>query len=405
MKNSIPIWVIILLAWIVGGSLFYRSLCCGLAGSGFTIADGNTTVAKSTQNVIFGFGSAAPEFPDPTQNALRKTVAYLAKNRGKALVITGSFLDNENQPNLGVARGESLQEYLQELGLSQDFIIIEDQLSNDLPVDDNKVYNSLSYAILDIPGFSLSIKEDEEVIASADDNITFKHSAYTYNIPLSESLENALSKIGEYLKKSPDKVLTITGWFSDAEENTSILPDLGLARANQIKNILQDLGVASEQIKTDSEKRNNLIFPGNNLYGGASYSFSASPEAYDHTEEIAEIEEELKIESIQLYFETDESTLDLSSQQREYFAKLIDYLDEKPSARVNVVGHTDNKGRRAYNLELSRERAVFIKQYLVKNGLNANQVAATGEGESEPITDNDTEEGRAKNRRVEVFIQ
>lgn len=67
-----------------------------------------------------------------------------------------------------------------------------------------------------------------------------------------------------------------------------------------------------------------------------------------------------------------------------------------------VEGYTDDVGSDAYNLNLSRERAKSVMNYFVSKGIPANRISSTGYGESKPIASNETEEGRAKNRRVEI---
>jgi outer membrane protein OmpA-like peptidoglycan-associated protein len=67
-----------------------------------------------------------------------------------------------------------------------------------------------------------------------------------------------------------------------------------------------------------------------------------------------------------------------------------------------VVGHTDSRGRDAYNQALSERRAASVKDYLVAGGFPAGQIGTVGMGETQPVADNDTDEGRAKNRRVVI---
>jgi outer membrane protein OmpA-like peptidoglycan-associated protein len=80
-------------------------------------------------------------------------------------------------------------------------------------------------------------------------------------------------------------------------------------------------------------------------------------------------------------------------------------LKENPSVHVVVEGHTDSKGTEAYNQRLSLRRAEAVKDYLVKLGVSASRLTVRGKGESQPVASNDTEEGRAENRRVELLTQ
>jgi|UPI00036DE062 outer membrane protein OmpA-like peptidoglycan-associated protein len=79
-------------------------------------------------------------------------------------------------------------------------------------------------------------------------------------------------------------------------------------------------------------------------------------------------------------------------------------LKENPSIRVEVAAHTDSRGRDAYNMKLSSKRANSVMQYLNEHGVDASRLQAKGYGETSPIADNNTEEGRAMNRRVELNI-
>jgi outer membrane protein OmpA-like peptidoglycan-associated protein len=80
-------------------------------------------------------------------------------------------------------------------------------------------------------------------------------------------------------------------------------------------------------------------------------------------------------------------------------------LKENPQLeRVRIEGHTDDRGSADYNQKLSQRRANSVRKYLIERGINPDRLEAVGYGESQPIADNDTEEGRAKNRRSEFVI-
>ncbi len=88
-------------------------------------------------------------------------------------------------------------------------------------------------------------------------------------------------------------------------------------------------------------------------------------------------------------------------------AKLADLVDKTQGVNLEViiaVGHTDSVGSDAYNNKLSVARAEAVKNFLVSKGVEKNRVYTEGKGESSPVADNKTSEGRAKNRRVEVEV-
>lgn len=80
-------------------------------------------------------------------------------------------------------------------------------------------------------------------------------------------------------------------------------------------------------------------------------------------------------------------------------------LKRYPEIKVEVAGHTDSRGTSAHNLDLSNRRATAVVNYLVEHGVSADRLSAKGYGETQPIANNYLEEGRVKNRRVELRIQ
>lgn len=104
----------------------------------------------------------------------------------------------------------------------------------------------------------------------------------------------------------------------------------------------------------------------------------------------------------EIFFEFDKSTL----LQQSYFElkSLISLLDTYPQMRIEIGGHTDSKGSDSYNLRLSENRAKAVYDYLILKGISEKRLQYKGYGKNKPIDTNDTEEGRANNRRVEFQI-
>jgi peptidoglycan-binding protein ArfA len=101
-------------------------------------------------------------------------------------------------------------------------------------------------------------------------------------------------------------------------------------------------------------------------------------------------------------YETDGSTLTAGTKTE--LTAVANAIKACPDARVTVVGHTDNTGNDAVNAPLSKSRAASVADYLVSQGVSAGSVSSTGEGSSNPVTSNDTADGRAQNRRTEITV-
>lgn len=103
-----------------------------------------------------------------------------------------------------------------------------------------------------------------------------------------------------------------------------------------------------------------------------------------------------------VFFDFDKSTLKKESEVE--LNKLVDYLTSNKGIKIEVGGHTDNKGSESYNEKLSSDRAKAVYDYLVNKGIDSKRITYKGYGMSKPIATNDTEEGRALNRRTEFTI-
>ena len=106
-----------------------------------------------------------------------------------------------------------------------------------------------------------------------------------------------------------------------------------------------------------------------------------------------------------IYFSLDQSAMEpdpvLQSDRDHYKAWTVNY----PDAVVQIIGHTDATGSDEYNLELGRKRAETVRNFFVAGGIPDDRIIIITRGESEPVADNRTSEGRAKNRRAVVSLK
>jgi OmpA-OmpF porin, OOP family len=103
-----------------------------------------------------------------------------------------------------------------------------------------------------------------------------------------------------------------------------------------------------------------------------------------------------------LEFETDSATLRPSSQEQ--LRNIAEIMKAYPNVNAKIGGYTDNVGEDAYNMKLSTNRARNTEQEIVKLGVNDARLDAEGYGEQHPVADNATEEGRQRNRRIDIRV-
>ncbi|MFW5915971.1 MAG: OmpA family protein [Bacteroidota bacterium] len=103
-----------------------------------------------------------------------------------------------------------------------------------------------------------------------------------------------------------------------------------------------------------------------------------------------------------IFYATD--SFNLRKESRVELEKLYQFLGDNSGLKIEISGHTDNVGSKQYNMELSRKRARSVYDYLIEKGIDPERLSYKGYGESEPVATNETEEGRAKNRRTEMKI-
>ena len=143
------------------------------------------------------------------------------------------------------------------------------------------------------------------------------------------------------------------------------------------------------------------------------YLFSS--ETFDLTDstsaEYREIEKDIALDKIKvgskvvlknIFFDFNKATL--RSESKAELNRLKRIMNDNPTMKIEIGGHTDSKGSDAYNENLSKNRAGSVVEYLVQQGIDKSRMSFKGYGESQPIATNETEEGRQENRRVEFKI-
>jgi OOP family OmpA-OmpF porin len=210
-----------------------------------------------------------------------------------------------------------------------------------------------------------------------------------------------------------------TGWLEAAITG---LKNLKLMNSGSLELLDQALTlsgeVASDDISGQVMQAVNADLPGGyqsayNLVAPAA-SMKVEPAQTTVSEPVLTVEEKAEAMSCQDQFnrllgQTQINFQTASDEINPDSFSLLDQLasvaEECPAARIVIEGHTDSRGRDVYNQSLSESRAVSVLDYLLAKGLPSNRLSAIGYGESQPIADNNTEEGRAINRRIEFTVK
>ena len=247
--------------------------------------------------------------------------------------------------------------------------------------------------------FALS---DGDYACNVNDNYNFNVSSSTILTPLAKTVSDCIGSLKTFLDDNAEKVINITGFFKSDEENNSAYPNLGLARANAVKNHLVSSGISSTRINTFGKLMDEMVPKGNIYFGPVEYGLAER--AADADDRLKALHDKIVANPLVLYFDTAEAHINLSAEQRQKVADISRYLDKVEGASANVVGHTDDTGDAAANMELGQSRADFAKNYLMRNGISPAKINASSQGQTQPIASNDTEEGKAQNRRTVVTL-
>jgi OmpA-OmpF porin, OOP family len=254
-------------------------------------------------------------------------------------------------------------------------------------------------------GAAWNIKDDD-FKTTADQHFRFAKSDANYVKPNSPSLEASLASTVEHLKANVGRTLMISGYYTADEQAPALFPNLGLARANDIKSLLVSLGAPPAQIDIESNQVSAKdYFVKDTIKQGIEFKFNqlAADATNNH---LAQIKEKLLGKPMILHFALNQSEIQLSDEQKDNFADMMYYLDKVPNSKLDIAGHTDNQGKPYTNQLLSQGRAESVRAYISKTGnLPAERMIAQGFGPSKPLAPNTTPENKAMNRRVEIILE
>ncbi|NMM47117.1 OmpA family protein [Marinigracilibium pacificum] len=206
----------------------------------------------------------------------------------------------------------------------------------------------------------------------------------------------------------PDPVTLVAGKVLNKENNEPV-------EARIVYQRLEDGKVIGETLSDPGSGDYEIMLPSGEAYGflAEAEDYLAMSENLDLTsqETYDEVERNLYLTPIKkgavitlnnIFFDFDKSTL--KPQSKPELDRLVEFMKKETDVKVQISGHTDSVGSEQYNEGLSGRRAQAVVDYLTNNDVEADRIVVKAFGESKPIADNSTAEGRAQNRRVEFEI-
>lgn len=245
---------------------------------------------------------------------------------------------------------------------------------------------------------------DENINYTCEKNFNFNSNKFNYIAPVDDCLNIGIEKLKTYFLKNKEVRLNITGYALSSEKNTSAFPNLGFARANDIKNYFVFKGIPSNRFEINGEIKEDLQIVGNKVLGPVNFAINKT-QALAKAENWNSIKEKYTATPLILFFDSNQTEISLTDAERESIAEIAKYIDNVPNSKISCVGHTDNSGNRLVNINLGLERANFAKNYLIKNGMVESKIETSSKGPDEPIADNVTPEGKGKNRRTVITLK
>lgn len=191
------------------------------------------------------------------------------------------------------------------------------------------------------------------------------------------------------------QILEIIGLYFEGEPRTDSSSNLGAARAREVKKLFSEK-LAEERMAVSSRRGDKPENAREQPFEATAFRF-IEPAALGSME-ITELEDRILIQ-----FPFRQAAKDLEPGADAYFERLARRL-EQTDETVLLIGHTDSVGAAAANLKLGLARAKYIEDILLSKGLTASKITLDSKGENEPVADNRTEDGRRRNRRVEIKI-
>lgn len=205
-------------------------------------------------------------------------------------------------------------------------------------------------------------------------------------------------------KFKPAPVSYLRGMVLDAENKSPLVARVRLVDLTTQKTIFEDS--IQQFLIPIIPGKNYALHSSRSGYLFDSRNFQPTQTELNNPFEVTALLSPLKVDQIitlnNIFFDIDKFDLKVESEVE--LKTMLWLMNSNPKMKLEISGHTDNTGSEVHNKELSQNRALAVKNYLINAGIKSDRIVSKGYGSSKPAASNDSEEGRAKNRRIEARI-
>ncbi len=274
----------------------------------------------------------------------------------------------------------------------------------------------------DVRAKTLSLIDNGKPVLEGYDQFRFDGDN-SLNPVLNENNEEFIAKVAAFLKNNPDKKLTITGQFLQSEKDVQagMFENLGLARANAVRDLLAKAGIPVDRINLDYNMIGgddaDLSAPvaflstgpdaaadGNANNGDNNEDGGDTPEEYSDEAAVGQAFNFYNMSFSDANFAYNSDKFNPGSAFQTYADSVTTFMSLNPDKSLTLTGHTCDLGSDSYNMKLGKKRAESVKKYFRNKGVEAS-INTDSDGETNPAYPNTNDGNRSKNRRVNVQIK
>lgn len=245
------------------------------------------------------------------------------------------------------------------------------------------------------PEFSLVVAPDGKTGYFSSDNLQDGYGLvdlYSFELPEESRAKEIAYVKGRIVNKLSQAPISTEVNFTDLETG-KLMEQEQSSKSGFFFTVLP----ANTDYALNVEKTGYLFYSKN-----FSLTSEAAEKAYQLKVELVPITAGQKVELENVFFNSDSFEIDHKSNIE--LSSVHHFLESNPTVKISIEGHTDTEGDSQYNQRLSENRAKSVYTYLIDKGIDSSRLNYEGLGDTQPIASNDTEEGKAKNRRTEIRI-